>query len=197
MAKNQPVTLTLDGIDDMRGLFREMPNSVRRDVLWRVVKKPADRIAKAAKEKAPISTQARTLRLRVKGRVREREIKPGRLRRSIRVWKVSESSQAGKAAFADTMAAGGSRSQARGAAREAAAAAGTGVTAFIGPSRLPYAHMVEFGSVHNTPHPYMRPAWDAERPQILADMAADLWLEISKVANRRFGKFVKSIQGRR
>jgi hypothetical protein len=187
MAKNT-VALTLEGIEDLKGLFQEMPRAVRRDVLWRVLKRPADRIAKAAAAKAPIRTTERT--------VRGRKIPPGGLRRSIKVRKVSEASQASKAAFANTLAGGGSRSEARGAARTAASSAGAGVTAFIGPDRRPNAHMVEFGSINNTPQPYLRPAWDAERDHILPSMAADLWLEISKVAARRFKKFVRTIQAR-
>lgn len=72
-----------------------------------------------------------------------------------------------------------SRSQAR-EARESASE----VEVYIGPSPLPYAHLVEFGSIHNAPQPYMRPAWDGAKGTLLTNLAADLWAEIKKAAER-------------
>lgn len=72
-----------------------------------------------------------------------------------------------------------SRSQAR-EARESASE----VEVYIGPSPLPHAHLVEFGSIHNAPQPYMRPAWDGAKGTLLTNLAADLWAEIKKAAGR-------------
>jgi len=46
---------------------------------------------------------------------------------------------------------------------------GTYVTAIAGIDRkiAPHAHLLEFGTVKMSPHPFLRPAWDETRPQVL------------------------------
>lgn len=58
------------------------------------------------------------------------------------------------------------------------------VEVFVGAGALPQAHMEEFGGAHNDPHPFMRPAWDAEKQGVLDGLKADLWAEIEKAAAR-------------
>ena len=41
------------------------------------------------------------------------------------------------------------------------------VEIFVGPGPLPYAHIVEFGSKHQQPKPYVRPAWDSGKGALL------------------------------
>ncbi|ORE90196.1 hypothetical protein ATO13_23211 [Stappia sp. 22II-S9-Z10] len=60
----------------------------------------------------------------------------------------------------------------------------TAVEYFIGAGPLPQAHMEEFGGGNNTARPYARPAWDGGKMQMLDGFRDDLWLEISKSANR-------------
>lgn len=68
------------------------------------------------------------------------------------------------------------------------------VTMFVG-ARDPKAHLVEFGTTprHHAsgkfvgampPQPFMRPAWDANRDQVLASLGAFIWAEIEKTAAR-------------
>ncbi len=43
-----------------------------------------------------------------------------------------------------------------------------------------YAHLVEFGTAHSKPEPFMRPALDEHAPEIIDAIAARLTLEIPK-----------------
>jgi HK97 gp10 family phage protein len=55
------------------------------------------------------------------------------------------------------------------------------VEVYAGPGPLPYAHLVEYGSVHNPkPRPFMRPAWDAVKGTMLTTIKDDLWVEIEQ-----------------
>lgn len=58
------------------------------------------------------------------------------------------------------------------------AVAPTDVEVFVGAGPLPQAHLQEFGTVNNAAQPFMRPAWDAAKQQILTGIAADLWASI-------------------
>jgi HK97 gp10 family phage protein len=54
------------------------------------------------------------------------------------------------------------------------------VERFIGPGAHPQAHLREFGGDGNPPHPYMRPAWDSTKNQVLDRITDVAWLEIEK-----------------
>ena len=43
-----------------------------------------------------------------------------------------------------------------------------------------YAHLVEFGTAHSKPEPFLRPALDENGPRIIEKIAAKLTLEIPK-----------------
>lgn len=47
-----------------------------------------------------------------------------------------------------------------------------------------HAHLVEFGTYRSRPHPFMRPAWDADQRALLARLSDDLWREISSAVRR-------------
>lgn len=55
---------------------------------------------------------------------------------------------------------------------------------FIGAGPHPQAHMQEFGTEHNPPQAFMRPAWDEGKDRLLEGLKADLWEEIRKAAAR-------------
>lgn len=54
----------------------------------------------------------------------------------------------------------------------------------VGPARSQgfYGHMVEFGTSHSAPHPFMRPALDNTRDEVRRAMASSLWADIKKAA---------------
>ena len=60
------------------------------------------------------------------------------------------------------------------------------VTVWMGPTRegYPQAMMQEFGTVNQPAQPYMRPAWDEGRDQLLEDLKTGLETEITKTAER-------------
>jgi len=57
----------------------------------------------------------------------------------------------------------------------------------MGPSGLPQATTEEFGTSDQSPHPYMRPTWDAGKGEALEKFKAFLWARIEK-ARKRFAK---------
>lgn len=63
----------------------------------------------------------------------------------------------------------------------------------VGAGPLPHAHMVEFGSAHNVAHPFLRPAWDAERVNSLGSIKDDLAAEIEKARQRAARKALKQL----
>ncbi|WP_374578299.1 HK97-gp10 family putative phage morphogenesis protein [Phenylobacterium sp.] len=117
---------------------------------------------------------------------RARELVPvlsGRLRDSIKVSSRTVN-KVGKAEFAAAMRSGAGIDAAVSAlrdARRAAAGSGSNVEVYVGPGKLPHAHLVEFGSVNNEPpQPYMRPAFEERKEKalgVIRDAVAD---EIAK-----------------
>ena len=58
------------------------------------------------------------------------------------------------------------------------------VEVYAGPGRHPQAHLREFGGDGNPPEPYVRPAWDGGKTELLDTVKQDLWSEIEKAAAR-------------
>lgn len=69
------------------------------------------------------------------------------------------------------------------------------VEIFMGAGALPQAHMMEFGTVDVTPRPFMRPAWDTGKGDLLERIKADLWMEIEKAAARLARKAARAAGG--
>jgi HK97 gp10 family phage protein len=69
------------------------------------------------------------------------------------------------------------------------------VEVFVGPGAHPQAHMQEFGTSKEPAQPFMRPAWDQTRMDVLDGIAADLWTEIEKAVARRARKAAKAAGG--
>ena len=103
-------------------------------------------------------------------------------------------STAGTGELADSIAVSArlSKSQAKEARRERK----DFVEMHVGAGALQQAHLLEFGTGERflsngksvgtmLPEPYMRPAWDAHRGEIVDDLARDLWTEIEKTAARK------------
>jgi HK97 gp10 family phage protein len=67
----------------------------------------------------------------------------------------------------------------------------------------PHAHLVEFGTgprYHKsgkyvgfmTPYPFLRPAWDMHKDEVLANLATAIRKEISKATGRRISRAIKA-----
>jgi HK97 gp10 family phage protein len=70
------------------------------------------------------------------------------------------------------------------------------VTMHIGPGQDPAAHLQEFGSSQHPAQPFMRPAWDQNKDDVLDGMADDLWKEIDKAAKRLAKKAAKAAKAK-
>jgi len=62
---------------------------------------------------------------------------------------------------------------------------------FIGPDSRPQGHLREFGSDGNAPEPFMRPAWDQTKGQVLDRIGDELWVGIEKAASAAARKAAK------
>lgn len=65
---------------------------------------------------------------------------------------------------------------------------------FIGPDARPQGHLREFGGDGEPPQPFMRPAWDSTKNQVLGRISDELWVGIEKAvqqAARRAAKAAK------
>jgi HK97 gp10 family phage protein len=166
------VKLKIDGLEEIQAALRELPKATAKGVIRRVLLKRAQPIVNDARQKAPVKT--------------------GRLRDSITA-RVRTGGGAGKAAFAEAMRQGASRAEAGQAARAANRAAGGAVEVLIGPTKDTfYGHLVEFGTEHSAPAPFMRPAWDANKMNVLQGVKDDLWDETKRVVARRAKRLAKA-----
>lgn len=66
------------------------------------------------------------------------------------------------------------------------------VVMFIGATR-PTAHLIEFGTQKMAARPFLRPAWDSGKMQVLATMKKELWKAIQKAAKRLAKKQAKGV----
>lgn len=66
------------------------------------------------------------------------------------------------------------------------------VEVFAGPGPLPQAITQEFGTVDHAAQPFMRPAWDETRDQVLDGVKEHLGVEITKAARRAARKAAKA-----
>src|SRR5262245_54536929 len=62
------------------------------------------------------------------------------------------------------------------------------VEVFVGPSKIRYDHLVEFGTYIARPFPFMRPAWESNKRRSLEDIKVLLWKEIEKAVERKARK---------
>ena len=80
---------------------------------------------------------------------------------------------------------------ARGAGGSFRREAKNNVTVYMGPGQHPQAITEEFGTFNQSPHPFMRPAFDAEADGVIVGIGDDLWAEIKKTAARAAKKAAK------
>lgn len=63
---------------------------------------------------------------------------------------------------------------------------------FIGPDSRPQGHLREFGSDGKAPAPFMRPAWDETKDQVLDRIGDELWVGIEKAAKAAARKALRA-----
>jgi len=167
-------TVSVEGLRELDKALGELPKATARNVLKRTLAKAAQPVVDAARQRAPVKT----------GKLRDSIIASTRIKNKV-----------GNAEFAAAMREGLGVAAARSALRQArrdAKGQGSFAELFVGPSTgaIPYAHIMEFGSIKDAPQPYMRPAWDATKKQALDIIKAELGGEIIRAA-RRVGRSKK------
>ena len=175
-------SVKIEGLSDLETALGELPKATGKNCIRRALAAAAILIADAAEARAPRG-------------------KTGKLKASIAVSKVtftSGAAAAGKAAFAKAMKERATRAEARAAAQAAARAAaeegGAETTAgvvVVGPSRIPRAIFVEFGTYKMGQKPYMRPAWDTEQRAAFDAIKETLTDQIKKSAERQARKVAR------
>lgn len=158
-------TFHVEGLKELGEALSELSKATGKNVLRRVLMKAAAPIEEAAEALAPAGES-------------------GRLRRSVETSTKLGKRQAGLfrqwTGSQPQMTVDGYRSDPQSA-----------VYVHTGAGTMPYPHMVEFGSAHNVPHPFMRPAWDANKMKALGSIRDDLAEEIEKVRARAARKAAK------
>ncbi len=163
----------VEGMEELNLALGELSKAAAKGVMRRTLVKAAKPMVDAAQGNAPVLS--------------------GELKQSIvATAKVKNIGDPGDAAYSETMRAGGSRDEALTAMRDARRAGGSGsmgVEAYVGPvvgsKRAGIKAMVqEYGSVHQAPQPYMRPAYETAKQAVL-DLIKDIMTaEIAKAVER-------------
>lgn len=161
------VTVKVEGLRELEKALRELPRATAKRVMVRALKEAAKPLIADASANAPVLTGALKDSINVSSR------------------KPKGAKGPGSVAFAAAMAGGASRAQAGQAARAANAAnRGGSVEVYVGPGRNPQAIFQEFGTSKHPPQPFMRPAWDSTKQQVVDSIKAALGDEIMKAARR-------------
>jgi HK97 gp10 family phage protein len=66
------------------------------------------------------------------------------------------------------------------------------IEVYVGAGPLPQAHLQEFGTEHSLAQPFLRPAWDSGKREVLEGIKADLWEEITQAVTRLACKAVRA-----
>lgn len=162
-------SLQLTGFKELDDQLQRLTRSTAKAALRRGLGKAAQPLVEKMRAAAPEDT--------------------GALKKSIIASTRSTNGDAGKAAYAATMRAGGNRAEA-GMALRAVNSANAGekpsVELFVGVSGRPasVAHLYEFGSQHQPARPFMRPTWDSDKEAMLARIKAELMNDIAKTIAR-------------
>lgn len=160
--------ITIEGLAECQVALRQLPDATAKNILRRIGRERLKPIADRARQLAPMyDGGVRYVRNARSGRWIK--LTPGALKGSITVGTTLTRRQ---------------RSQHQKLGPD-------DVEIFAGPSSVPQAHMMEFGTEHTSPQPFMRPAWDQGKDQLLQGIAVDLWMEIDKAAQRLARKAAK------
>jgi HK97 gp10 family phage protein len=161
------ITVQVEGLADLEQALTELPKATAKNTIRRALVAAAQ----------PIVDEATQL-------IRVRRVQP-----SIAVSKIKFTTEnAGKAAFAEAMQHGATREEAGQAAHAANAATDddpkmTSGVAVIGPTRRAF-YGFEFGTIHQAPQPFMRPAWDLHKEEALRLIQTELATQIEKARLR-------------
>lgn len=166
------ISIRVDGLKELDKNLATLSKATARGVLRRTLVQAAKPMVAAAQAKAPRDTGVLASSITAGARV---------------------NNVAGKAEFAAVMRSGGSKGEAVQALRDARRSAKDSASfaeVFVGPAVRPKSEpknrVLEFGGGRGdrAPQPFMRPAWDQTKGQVLDRIKDELALQISKAAAR-------------
>lgn len=166
-------SIRIEGLRELDEALGELSKATARNTMRRALTSAAEPMRAEAERNAPRET--------------------GQLANSIAISaQIGRKNDPGKAAFAETMRGGGTRTQARQALIAANRAAGVGESfaeVYMGPRASNKRNSIkaivqEFGSVKQVAQPYMRPAFDSQARTVLSRIGSELKTEIDKSAAR-------------
>lgn len=158
-------SIKVEGLKELEAALAELPKSTGKNVMRRVARKALEPVIAAAKPYAPWGK--------------------GKLRKSLAVSTKLSKRQA-------SLARGQDRAEGK-----------ASITVYAGATALPHAHLMEFGTKNRVqkstgrstgsvkPRPFMRPAWDAKKDEVLKIFRTDMWKEIEAAAQRLAKKQAK------
>lgn len=168
------LTFKVDGLKELDAALGELSKATARKVLQRTLLKAAQPMVDAAKRLAP------------KGET-------GQLSDSIIAsTQTGKGGDPGSAAYEEVRRAGGSKSDAVSAMRNARRSGGSGdgfAAVYVGPAKSTKRNAIkavvqEFGSAKQAPQAYLRPALNSTKDAVLEGVRRELSGEIAKAAAR-------------
>ncbi|WP_268890732.1 HK97-gp10 family putative phage morphogenesis protein [Mesorhizobium xinjiangense] len=147
----------IDGLKELERALAELPKATGKNVLRRTLRKAAQPVADAMRDKAPDdpNTGGNDLRSSIAVSTKLSKRQKSQHRKMFKSDKAS-------------------------------------VEIFVGAGPLPQAHLQEFGAPQHGPQSFARPAWDANKRQVLDTIKDDLGEEIVKAAKRLAKKAAKA-----
>jgi HK97 gp10 family phage protein len=151
-------SLKIEGLKELDAALAELPQATSKNVMRRAAKKALGIVIDAAIPNVPVDEGALKKSMKVSTRLSKRQAALAR----------REFKTEGKAA----------------------------IVMYAGPSAFPHAHLIEFGTKPRyqkktgkfvgqvRARPFMRPAWDSKRAQVLVSFQSDMWTEIEKATKR-------------
>jgi HK97 gp10 family phage protein len=160
--------MNVEGLKELDAALAELPKATGKNVMRRAARSALEPFASVASSLAPVGPVRKTKKGIIPG---------GRLKRSVNVSTAL------------------SKRQRRLARRESAIEGKASITVHAGASLVRHAHLVEFGTKERfhkktgksvgsmPPRPFMRPAWDSTKIQVLTIFQKEMWAEIKKSAD--------------
>lgn len=166
------IKITTSGFREMDQALGEFSKATARNILLRAATAALKPVEEAAKANVPVRV--------------------GDLRDSITTTTRLANKQANLRYSAAMFARQGRASAVQALRNERRASKGSSVEVYVGAGQLPHAHLIEFGTSRQSPQPYLRPAWDANRVRALELLKTELAREIDKAAARARRKALKA-----
>jgi HK97 gp10 family phage protein len=156
----------IEGVQDLKASFQDLPKATGRNVLKRVLLKHGQPFESAMEAGAPRESGLLIRRIAVSQKLSKRQM-------AVHRKQVGTAPKLTVAGF-----------------RSAPAKA---VYVFVGAGPLPHAHMQEFGTARHGPKPFARPAWDANKTTAFQGIADDMKAEIMAAAARAARRAAKTL----